>query len=420
MSDSLFEVLGVPEHSRNPELHRFLLQLVQLPVAGLEASEAPRQARSSHGLLLATQALAKKTHVPVVKSIDQHAQLRQSLPRLSQSVMRLRVAIPKADSETTHFSAVYSKSSDHHIIAKRRRDLLLLRNMERLVDIIEYPTLLSTAITSGSLSHSAALDLNSHIHRLYNLYPNSPLIGSVVQRTSSLVLQLASDLVISLGSSQGKLAPTMRTSSLIRRLLPDIMTHTFQSVHEQILGTLFILRRISTLDSTLNALEPLRLLAEEDVSNAPRGVGQWSGGQHAERYLKRYIEIFREHTFAMASIFKSMFIHQNSGSGDPLEQLPHGLATLLVYLVSELVKTLSTYLVGVSDTSSRDSILTQVLYCAGSLGRLGCDFSNVIFGLRSKAASQAEEQEWAEVAKRHRLLSTRLESALGDYKAGVR
>ena len=119
-------------------------------------------------------------------------------------------------------------------------------------------------------------------------------------------------------------------------------------------------------------------------------------------------------------MFKSIFVHQDLALTDPLEPLPHGLSTLLLYLTEGVVKVLDYYLVAVSDTGSRDSILTQVLYCAGSLGRLGGDFGNVLFGVRSQKELLAAEHEWGVVAKRHRLLSTRLESVLGDYKTTTR
>lgn len=74
------------------------------------------------------------------------------------------------------------------------------------------------------------------------------------------------------------------------------------------------------------------------------------------------------------------------------------------------MKTLRRYLPNVKDQPTRDSLLTQVLYCAGSLGRLGGDFGIL---LASMDAGQQAEAEWVEVVKRHRHMAGRLESIVG-------
>lgn len=367
---------------------------------------------------MALQSLSKKSYEPVIKSVTQHETLRESLPALGTSCARLRSAIPKVNAETLQFAETFSKSSQHEAIVKRRQDLLLLRNVERLVDIMELPTLLSTTMTSGPVNQSSALDLSSHVRRLRALYPDSELISSVADQADAAITQMVSELIISLGASGLKLVPAMRTASLLRRLLPDVLPpFPTRDAQEKALGVIFILRRLSTLTRTLEALDPLRQLAEEERRNAASKGGNnssssWSGGQHAERYLKRYIEIHREHSFGIISIFRSVFVSEDAKPSDPLQHMPDGLSTLPLHLSSMLLEVIERYLPGVSDQGSRDSILTQVLYCARSLGRLGGDFGILL----SEIGGQASEDEWVQVAKRHRHLTSRLESVLGDYK----
>jgi conserved oligomeric Golgi complex subunit 8 len=89
-----------------------------------------------------------------------------------------------------------------------------------------------------------------------------------------------------------------------------------------------------------------------------------------------------------------------------------------------LFNTLRTYLPNVTDSSSRESLLTQVLYCAGSLGRLGGDFSMQVALLEEdlraeqlatednggvEDETQIEEWEWERVMKKHRVQASRLE-----------
>lgn len=79
-----------------------------------------------------------------------------------------------------------------------------------------------------------------------------------------------------------------------------------------------------------------------------------------------------------------------------------------------LEETLRVYLPNVRDRSSRDSLLTQVLYCAGSLGRLGGDFSLVLAFLGEGEESEDEDEEWVEVIRKHRVLAGRLELMVGS------
>ena len=65
--------------------------------------------------------------------------------------------------------------------------------------------------------------------------------------------------------------------------------------------------------------------------------------------------------------------------------------------------------------------MTQVLYCAGSLGRLGGDFSMMLALLEDdsesdeddeeeeEATEETRDKEWIEVMKKHRIQASRLE-----------
>jgi hypothetical protein len=179
----------------------------------------------------------------------------------------------------------------------------------------------------------------------------------------------------------------------------------------------------------LSALSPLRDLADQETaklslqSQSTKTPSKWEGGQQTERYLKKYIEIFREQSFAIVSMYRSIFppptatpesvkpfLHQENV--DPLRPLPSALGTFPQKLVGMLEETLRCYLPNVRDRSSRDSLLTQVLYCAGSLGRLGGDFSLIVAFLGG-GDGEEEDEEWVEVIRKHRVLAGRLELMVG-------
>jgi hypothetical protein len=255
--------------------------------------------------------------------------------------------------------------------------------------------------------------------------------------------EMATNLIASLRSSTLKLAAAMRTISWLRRVAPELggTNSTTGTAGAGSLGSLFLVCRLANLEATLGALEPLRALADQETlrleagaKGEPGGKSKWDGGQQTERYLKRYIEIFREQSFAIISMYRSIFPPAAAGEkddeGGDLQQLPTALATFPMKLVAMLETTLRTYLPNVRDKSSRDSLLTQVLYCAGSLGRLGGDFSLILAFLNENEAREGEEEkkkekeeeedsemeneEWVEVIRKHRVLAGRLELMVGS------
>ncbi|KAK4240711.1 Dor1-like family-domain-containing protein [Achaetomium macrosporum] len=443
MADLLYELLS-PRTAPEPSALEYLSKLASQPLSSLESAEPQALAQSSHGLLLSLQALSKRSHKQIIESASHHASLRTTLPALAASTAELRNSIPKLDSEAVRFSSTFNKSSDSEVLARRKKALLVSRNVERLVDVLELPTLLSSAISTAPVNYSSALDLNGHIRRLHSIYPKSPLVASISTQADEAMRAMAANLILSLKAPGLKLAASLRTISWLRRVLPDLeaastvaaaaTTATSGSAgkargsQERVLGALFLVCRLATLMTMIEALEPLQELADQERARQ-KAIGSgnaWSGGQQTERYLKRYVEIFREQSFAIVSMFRSIFPDATAATSDglaaprlqdtdPLEPMPSVLATFPLYLVDMLLETLRTYLPTVKDQAARDSLLTQALYCAGSLGRLGGDFG--LFLATLDVGPEAEE-EWVEVVKRHRALAGRLESIVGEQKKG--
>lgn len=436
MADLLYDLLAsqpaadLTKQPPDQSSFDYLTHLASQPLASLDTSEPQALSQSSHTLLISLQALSKKSYRPIIESASHHASLQTALPALATSTAELRHAIPRLDNEAVKFSSTYNKASDNDVLARRKRAHLLSRNVERLVDVLELPTLLTSAISASPPNYSSALDLNGHIRRLHSLYPDSPLIASIAAQADEAMKTMAANLILSLKAPGLKLAASLRTISWLRRVLPDIETAGSQvkghGSQDKVLGALFLVCRLATLMNMLNALDPLRELADQEKARQ-KSIGSgnaWSGGQQTERYLKRYIEIFREQSFAIVSMYRSIFptaveapsVATAGGKADPLEPLPSSLSTFPLYLVDMLVETLRLYLPTVKDQASRDSLLTQVLYCAGSLGRLGGDFGLFLAGL--DLGSEAEE-EWVGVVRRHRQLAGRLESIVGDAKEKI-
>jgi hypothetical protein len=139
----------------------------------------------------------------------------------------------------------------------------------------------------------------------------------------------------------------------------------------------------------------------EPTTHKPSSSGGGSynallAGQQTERYLKRYIEIFREQSFSTISMYRNIFPDDEQGDGQGSESkdqdidsnnssslslslsLPPALQSFPLHLVDIFMATLKQYLPNVTDPAARESLLMQVLYTANSLGRLGADFSLMI------------------------------------------
>jgi hypothetical protein len=466
MADPLYELL-IPyldahdTQSRpvpnNAVTAAYLARLATLPLAALTSSEHQSLAQSSQSILRSLQALAKRSHKPIISSADHLLHLRTVLPQIGSDAGAIQASLPKVESAAQAFSQKYSKSAENAILDRRRKAMLLARNIDRVSDVLDLPTLLSSAISSSTAAtqsstatsatnanYASALDLHAHIKRLSTLYPNSHLVTSLAAQAEQEMKTMTTNLITSLQSQGIKLAGAMRTIGWLRRVAPELdeSWSTRQSgigSGEGSLGALFLVCRLACLESMLSALDPLRELADVESDKRMHGTGKndagWAVGQQTEKYLKKYLEVFREQSFAIISMYKSIFpsalpapgsddtsapaVKPVSQSTDPLQPIPSALATFPLHLIEMLFETLRTYLPNVQDRSSRDSLLTQVLYCAGSLGRLGGDFSMMIALLEEDlreelneedgADTHEVEEEWVEVMKKHRVQASRLE-----------
>ncbi|EME83254.1 uncharacterized protein MYCFIDRAFT_45940 [Pseudocercospora fijiensis CIRAD86] len=468
MADPLYELLAPyfdhdtsPPSPRDPQTAAYLSRLSTLSLADLTTNEPAALLQSAQSHLRNLQALSKRSHKSVISSSSHLTNLSSLLPALGSQAEALQKDVPALENAVSDFATKYDRSSENAVLDRRKRAALLSRNVDRLSDVLDLPSLLSstvaaaqasstgTASAAGSAtSYASALDLHAHIKRLKALYPQSELIGNISSQAELEMQNLATVLITGLQSPSLKLAAAMRTVGWLRRVAPDLTEDLQISTkpaalstrplslspttinNDGALGSLFLVCRLKTLHHTLDALEPLRDLADQDstlrqkqvaAKDAAKQSSSFStAGTQSERYLKRYIEIFREQSFAILNMYKSIFPanlpepdHPKDGdkhaSADPLLPAPSAVSTFAVHLVDMLESTLRMYLPNIMDKTSRESLLTQVLYCAGSLGRLGADFGMMVALLEDDLQDLTAEPEWVQVMKKHRIQASRLE-----------
>lgn len=444
MADHLYELLSpyldvlTNSHSvspKDPNTNEYLNHLTTLSLSAVTTTEPQSFTLTKDSLLLSLQALSKRSHKSLISSSSHLSNLTNELPYITASTALLKNSLPQLEDIVINFSETYNSRSENELLVRRRKSLVLSRVIDRISSILELPTLLSSVISSSSqastsqLNYVSALDLNAHIQRLHSLHPNSAIINSIQVDCKKAMDIMTSNLISSLKANSLKLAGAMRTISWLRRMSPEIEFGN----KEGILGSIFLVCRLANLQQMLGALEPLRALADQEKLSMMEKVSsksRWETGQHTERYLKRYLEIFREQIFAIISMYRSIFMPSSTTEPEPtsdsgyteptkydryLEPNLSALGTFPIHLVSLLAETLRNYLPNVIERSSRDSLLTQVLYCAGSLGRLGSDFSLILaFFDKQDNEDEDEDEEWAEIIKKHRMLAGRLELMVGS------
>ncbi|KAK4901096.1 hypothetical protein LTR27_001652 [Elasticomyces elasticus] len=476
----LHDLLDLPHATANDaQTSSYLTRLTTLSLPDLSTTEPASLLQAAHSHLRNLQALSKRSHKAVIASASHLAELSNILPGLNTQAQTLREHVPTLENAATTFASKYARNTtETPVLDRRKRALLLTRNLDRVSDVLELPSLLSSTVAAAqtpntntntgtaattTTSYASALDLHAHIKRLHTLYPHSALIHNISQSAEQEIERLTGILITSLQSPGLKLAAAIRTIGWLRRVAPELAEASKPGASSDggALATLFLLSRLRNLNNNLAALEPLRELADQEtvrrkrlqstngVSKAKQGAVQQAGsgsgastaGQSSESYLKRFLEIFREQSFAVISMYRSVFptglptpeLDGRTGNDDDeaLLPLPSPLSTFTLHLVDMLAETLREYMPNITDRSSRESLLTQVLYCAGSLGRLGGDFGLMIAVLGEELAIDGQnggeidddvdtEVEWLQVMKKHRIQASRLEVLARGVGTGVR
>ena len=473
MAESLYDLLkqylpdGKGEKSQppTPDASRYLSRILSLRLSDVTTTEPESLQQASHSNNVSIQALSSRSHRTTTTSFGHLSTLESSLQHLSSSTSNIRQVIPELDKSAVNFASNYSKSGDANaVLDARKQSMLISRQADKLQDILELPALLSTAIasagtaTAGGANYSQVLDLFAHIKRLQILFPDSAAVRSVQAEAQSAMKDMTTNLIGALRGQNIRLAAAIRTIGWLRRVLPELVSQSSASKQgapsssvfsvqapiqqdEDDFGAIFLCARLCTFLTMTEALAPLRDLADQettrrleyhpdtkqDQSRRASHGGFAAQGQQTERYLKRYIEIFREQSFATVSMFRNIFPGDDEPSEEPL-RLPSALATFPLQLVGIFMETLNAYLPNVVDSAARESLLMQVLYAANSLGRLGADFSMMIATLDQSTAtavakSSAEdttteetipqarkEPEWVTIVRKHRVQAARLEA----------
>lgn len=494
MAETIFELLAphiddAQSHSPGPvpsvgaqSTNAYIARLTTLQLQSLTAGEADAIKQASQSTLRSLQDLSKRSYPSIIAATNHLDKLAEQIPKLRSCSQALESALPDVDLAAQSFASKYERSRESSVLDRRKRYMQLNSNIDRIANVLELPALLASIVSSSSATaaagttgsmtygYASALDIHAQVKRLATLYPNSRLVQEISTQSGEEIRNLVTLLISSLDMPGLKLAAAMRAIGWLRRVAPDLAKHE-QDGHgmsrhvpeaanleggdssDDSLGALFLVRRLGTMRRTIDALDPLKALADAETErrlSASTSTTDRPHGTQSERYIKKYIEIFREHSFAIISTYKSIFTPSmpastsesnldaatspdthngspaKSGNMDQTERQQTVLATFVPFISDLLFDMLRTYMPNITESAARESLLTQVLYCAASLGRPGADFSMMLAlmegelgGVASDSPGVSRDLEWVKVQKKHRAQASRLELLAGGSVGGA-
>lgn len=276
--------------------------------------------------------------------------------------------------------------------------IVLLKNLDKIQEMLELPTLTLACVNNGY--YTEALDLASHANRLLLRFNNIKVIKDIHTQVEAALKTMLVQLLRLLRETV-KLPTLIKVMSYLRRMQP------FQSapdVNRQ-LQQLYLVSRLQYIRTLLSTLDPLKR-------------------QSPEVYLKRTIEVFREHVFVTVVGFRSVFpeslststsapngtgssgsAHEKSGASSAGERL---ISSFLRTLVDELHQTITEISPFIADETARSSLWLQVSYCSQSLGRVGGDFWPTIQGPTEEGSSGITKEEWTTALRKQKEVTRHL------------
>lgn len=375
-TDPLLDVLEryVPEEEKryiSTDWEDYLDHLRTLPRSSItsEKNYLETSHNSIKNTLVSLTQTSHRQFIDSTEAISEFTQLFDSFQETSHSFSNDQLGA--LDSDVHQVSEIRSAHSQHE--QGSGESVMLLKNLEKIQDILELPSLAMACVRNGY--YAEALDLASHTRRLRVRYPNIKVIDQI-QEDIGKVMNTMTVQLFKLLRQQVKLPTLIKIFSYLQRMHPfNASEHNSSKQLQQ----LYFASRLYFIRNQLQTLTPFK-------------------SQSPEKYLKRYLEIYREHVFATIVGFKSIFPETEVNANQKL------VAEFLRTTVTELQAVVQEVVPEITDPTIRNSLWLQVAYCSQSLGRVGGDFWPAIQG----NIDCIQNEEWFEALKKQQDISSRL------------
>ena len=343
-NESLSAVLSDGESSSairlsSPSASQYLSQLTTLSLP--EILQEPTNLASEASQLANSLTSLCHSEYSTFLSLRQTALvLSNTFSSFSSSLSGLITALPELESQTRQFS-----DETASIQKARRKARLVLQQHDTLVDVLDIPQLIDTCVRNAY--YQEAMDLATHAKSLADRFPDVALVQDVAAEADHATRVMLGQL-LSLLREPAKLPALFKVVSFLRKM---------GTLGELELALTFLSSRLVSLTSTIDGIEKERI-------------------DHA-RYIRRYVDVWREGVHDVISQYTNIFLDRASSS-DVANQLRYLLSTFTHSMITALIDILSVHLHEVEDVASLTSLLTQLTHCSTSFARVGLDFRTLL------------------------------------------
>jgi conserved oligomeric Golgi complex subunit 8 len=191
--DSLLELLASHDPSlkdvsgSSPLIQGYLARLTSSSLSSI-AQEHAALAEEKKELDYQLSRLAKREYHSFVTTASHGDAIASSFEGFNEKITRVQDSIPPLESAIAQFNA-FAKSQ----ASTREKAENLLANHDRLLDILEMPSLVSTCVRNGYFSE--AIQLSTHVKRLATLHYAHI---SLIQRLASQVDEAMKEMTVRL------------------------------------------------------------------------------------------------------------------------------------------------------------------------------------------------------------------------------
>ena len=361
----LLEVLGAQGRddgsSRQVELkaaNDYLARLVSYSLSSL-TSEPSRINDEASFVERELTGLCAREHKIFIDVHACSASVTNALDDFTSSLDDLFDAIPDLEDECLAFA-----KSTQGIQRDRERAALILDQEDKLGDLLDLPQLADTCVRNGY--YQEAMELSDHVRQVVERYPDLPIVRSVA-RTVDAVMEGQLSQLINLLREPIKLPVMAKTVGFLRRM---------GRMPEEELRIVFLESRVDYMRNAVDAIQ--------------------SDKGDKIRYLRRYIDLFREVVYETVSQYNSIFMDTRtvSLSSAQSSQALDLVARYIQFNVARLSAIIDTSLSAIPDSSSLSSLLTQLGYSTMSFARLGMDFTALSRNPFEKAVENLVTTGW--------------------------
>lgn len=376
----------------HPENAAYLGELASLPLSDLLATPTTLSTQS-HTLTASLNALAHTSYPTILSLHNSSSALLNSLSSLDASLNTLLdTALPALDD----VARTFREKSGPTVIEERQRTRVVLEQYDKLRDLLDVPVLMDTCVRNGL--YAEALALAAHATTALDALstirsqgggggelPESDGSTSPLPLVSALQAEIASSLhamrLLLLGTlhEPGRKLPAFwKAVQFLRRM---------QVMPESELALAFVSARIDCLQNALQAVE-----RDAGVSVTTFSDDTPTGGNTADRekemdrraedvarFLKKYIDVWREGAYDLVTQYTTIFLERSSGPHGSVSSshlpattpLPDPVIknTLPSTLLGLLLPTIKTYLGRAYPHLA--PLATQLAYCSSAMARIG-------------------------------------------------